>query len=469
MRDIERHEVPVVRPGPAAHERPGPHRDRRGRRPGHLDLKQAQWRMRQLATHDYLTGLPNRVMLYERLDQASAATTGSARPCALLYLDLDRFKPINDELGHHVGDAVLVALPTASSRGARHRHARPHRRRRVRRAGRGLRGRRAARAGRGPTDRHHQRADRVEGIAVEVGVSIGIVAADATSTDADSLLARADAAMYAAKSAGVAGSCSPWAARTTSMCATTDDRASVGSCVGRGGGADHLVARLASGSRPAPAHPSGDGCRAGVRVLERLPRLNDEAVSAGARDLMHRAPPVNSGDAALASGDAAPARRRRGHGARRPGASLATGSPARGRRRGRPTAGNERGLPPARGGVRRTLHHLRRTCGREALGHDDRRPRPGFSVEVTDWRWSGRLRCGALPRTPAVVPRSVAATYAIQHPERLHRMALAATIPSHAGVQPAPARAAPHQLDRLDPTQAAGLRASIPRRSAGVA
>jgi len=58
------------------------------------------------ATHDALTGLPNRTLLQGRLDQAIAG----AQPLALLLMDLDRFKEINDTFGHHYGDAVLQLL-----------------------------------------------------------------------------------------------------------------------------------------------------------------------------------------------------------------------------------------------------------------------------------------------------------------------------------------------------------------------
>ena len=63
-----------------------------------------------MATHDYLTGMPNRVLLYDRLEQALARFHRYNQPVALLYLDLDRFKPVNDAYGHHVGDRVLQQI-----------------------------------------------------------------------------------------------------------------------------------------------------------------------------------------------------------------------------------------------------------------------------------------------------------------------------------------------------------------------
>ncbi|MCK9531974.1 MAG: sensor domain-containing diguanylate cyclase [Gammaproteobacteria bacterium] len=65
-------------------------------------------REKQLALHDVLTGLPNRLFFDMRLEHAISRAERHGRPFALLYLDLDDFKPVNDVYGHKAGDRVLV-------------------------------------------------------------------------------------------------------------------------------------------------------------------------------------------------------------------------------------------------------------------------------------------------------------------------------------------------------------------------
>ncbi len=68
--------------------------------------------MAYMAEHDFLTGLPNRALLSDRLAQAIALAARHGRRGALMYLDLDHFKHINDSLGHQVGDQLLQSTAT---------------------------------------------------------------------------------------------------------------------------------------------------------------------------------------------------------------------------------------------------------------------------------------------------------------------------------------------------------------------
>ena len=73
------------------------------------ERKAAEERIQHLAYHDALTGLPNRALLQDRLSKALASARRQKNKVALLFLDLDGFKTINDSLGHSVGDLVLKA------------------------------------------------------------------------------------------------------------------------------------------------------------------------------------------------------------------------------------------------------------------------------------------------------------------------------------------------------------------------
>jgi diguanylate cyclase (GGDEF)-like protein len=74
------------------------------------DRKQAEEEAYQLAFFDPLTGLPNRRLLHDRLQQSMAASARSGKYRALLYLDLDHFKNLNDTHGHAMGDRLLIEM-----------------------------------------------------------------------------------------------------------------------------------------------------------------------------------------------------------------------------------------------------------------------------------------------------------------------------------------------------------------------
>jgi len=85
------------------------------------ERKQVEERIRHASQHDALTGLPNRALLYEFAEHLLSGARRSGGRCAFLFIDLDRFKPINDTYGHDVGDVVLKEVAkrlTASVRSA---------------------------------------------------------------------------------------------------------------------------------------------------------------------------------------------------------------------------------------------------------------------------------------------------------------------------------------------------------------
>jgi predicted signal transduction protein with EAL and GGDEF domain len=84
-----------------------------------LRLEQVNADLQHQATHDTLTGLPNRVLFLDRLGREIAHAEREGRTFAVLVVDLDRFKVINDTLGHGAGDELLIAIARRLSQAVR--------------------------------------------------------------------------------------------------------------------------------------------------------------------------------------------------------------------------------------------------------------------------------------------------------------------------------------------------------------
>ena len=83
------------------------------------ELRESEARFRHQAQHDSLTSLPNLGLFQDRLQQALALAKRNKMRLALMFLDLDQFKPINDTLGHQVGDLLLKAVSQRLQEGIR--------------------------------------------------------------------------------------------------------------------------------------------------------------------------------------------------------------------------------------------------------------------------------------------------------------------------------------------------------------
>ncbi|MGH2896986.1 MAG: putative bifunctional diguanylate cyclase/phosphodiesterase, partial [Solirubrobacteraceae bacterium] len=165
-------------------------------------VRAAESRIAHQARHDFLTGLPNRILLLEAVRSACEAVASCGRPFALFLLDLDGFKAVNDRLGHAAGDELLRAVAR-------------------RLAGSVREGDLLARLGGdeftvlladATVDTAAALAQRiiarlsapfsVDGVEAIVGASIGIALAPSAGEHADELLRHADMALYSAKAPG---------------------------------------------------------------------------------------------------------------------------------------------------------------------------------------------------------------------------------------------------------------------------
>lgn len=167
------------------------------------EQRRSEREISRLARFDSLTGLPNRAMMRQTLEEALRNAAHRRKGCALFMIDLDRFKNVNDTLGHPIGDALLreVAERLKSVMG---NHGQVGR----------LGGDEFQAVLPGADDiglleslartliEHASRPYMVEGHKVSIGASVGIAIGDPGRASADALVRNADLALYAAKAAG---------------------------------------------------------------------------------------------------------------------------------------------------------------------------------------------------------------------------------------------------------------------------
>ena len=166
-------------------------------------VHESESRFQHLATHDALTGMPNRALLYQKLDEMLSVATGNGSAFALHYVDLDRFKNVNDTLGHPAGDRLIRSVAVRLAEVAEE-------------------GDMVARLGgdefaivqthvadKGDAERLASRVMStmaqpfdVMGNQVFIGASMGIAIAPEAATSRSDLLRKADISLYEAKGAG---------------------------------------------------------------------------------------------------------------------------------------------------------------------------------------------------------------------------------------------------------------------------
>ena len=167
------------------------------------DRKVMEEHTQHLAHHDPLTGLPNRILFRERLHLAISMAERDKYSLALMFIDLDEFKPINDTYGHDVGDAVLLECAARIRACLRKPDS-------VARLGgdefvvllhKVSNEQTALQVGE-KILKSLQSSMKIEGVKVSVGASIGVALYPLNSTEDDELLNCADSAMYDAKKNG---------------------------------------------------------------------------------------------------------------------------------------------------------------------------------------------------------------------------------------------------------------------------
>jgi diguanylate cyclase (GGDEF)-like protein/PAS domain S-box-containing protein len=167
------------------------------------DRKAAEAQVKFLAYHDALTGLPNRMLFMDRLENALAGARRKPAQAAIVFLDLDRFKDVNDSLGHAAGDTMLQEIA------ARLRHCVREEDSVARLGGdeflillREVSGRDEAETAAGRVLEEITRSFTIQSHTLTTSCSIGISLYPEDGGDGETLIRKADAAMYAAKESG---------------------------------------------------------------------------------------------------------------------------------------------------------------------------------------------------------------------------------------------------------------------------
>ncbi|KWT95111.1 sensor domain-containing diguanylate cyclase [Candidatus Magnetominusculus xianensis] len=170
---------------------------------GISERKEAEEQLQHIAHFDLLTDLPNRFLFFDRMNQAIEQAKRYSHSIALLFLDLNRFKSVNDTLGHHAGDILLKETAKRLTNCVRHVDT-------------------VARMGGDEFNiilsKVHERSDvqsvaekiidtisvpfYIEGMECSIGVSIGISMYPMDSSETATLIQHADLAMYKAKATG---------------------------------------------------------------------------------------------------------------------------------------------------------------------------------------------------------------------------------------------------------------------------